>query len=328
MCGIGTYKSEKPLSREDIARIVDYSKKTDVRGGDAFGVYNTVRIYKAPVTAHGFWRMVEEFNLWGRVFPKGIRQVIWHNRAATSGSPLNNCNNHPLESRNFILVHNGAVANAAEYRSEYPKYTEVDSYSILVCLERAYERTGDVEKAFESLSDLVGTVRVIVYDKNTRETYAYTNSGEVLYREAGEYIVVMSEPLVRARLYVEASRWQHGRRVDAELEGFSELRDNVVYKITPDLELEEVAEVEVEEHAVYYPRRGYYVEVEDYYEEEMAVEDLELLGFRVRKLTDNVYYLEHVPDEYLDRVKVRVLSRRELIELAEELFMGWRAWWM
>ena len=58
---------------------------------------------------------------------------IGHTRLATHGDPINNENNHPIESKNWWLVHNGQVR--LKDIEEYQYRTETDSENILAYIE-------------------------------------------------------------------------------------------------------------------------------------------------------------------------------------------------
>ncbi|MFA6023519.1 MAG: class II glutamine amidotransferase [Candidatus Pacearchaeota archaeon] len=102
--------------------------------------------------------------------------VVGHNRLATNGNANKNENNHPFESKNFILVHNGIISNYAELTLNENLYFkgETDSLVILHLIEKYYQKTNDISKAIKKTTKkLIGSYSVFVLDKNTNTLYYF-----------------------------------------------------------------------------------------------------------------------------------------------------------
>ena len=169
MCGIlgicldKRNRSDASISdiKSDFANLLVASQ---VRGTDASGVYivnrNTDIVYlKAPVAAEdmvfgranasAFWELLD-----AHVGADTVA-IIGHTRAATTGSPECNDNNHPVVDTPIIGVHNGVIRNHLALNERYPKIAEVDSAAIFSMLKaKAGSKplaTGTIAKAFPEL---------------------------------------------------------------------------------------------------------------------------------------------------------------------------------
>lgn len=183
MCGIlGMCLDNRTRTEDDLVNIkADFANlllESQVRGIDATGVYivnrdSGISYLKAPVAAEemvwaaddaqGFWKALD-----AKVGPDTVA-IIGHTRAATTGSPECNDNNHPIVDAPIIGVHNGVIRNHRELDRRYPKAAEVDSAAIMSMLKaKAGDKpltTGVIAKAYP---ELVGPAAIAVAD--TRQT--------------------------------------------------------------------------------------------------------------------------------------------------------------
>ena len=94
--------------------------------------------------------------------------LIGHNRLATTGSEKENKNNHPFETSNLMLVHNGVISNhdslKGNFALDYPE--ETDSAIIIHLMEAYLEQDYSIEDAIkETAESLQGSYSVMVYHK-------------------------------------------------------------------------------------------------------------------------------------------------------------------
>ena len=183
MCGIlGICLDNRTRTEDDLVNIkADFANillESQVRGTDATGVYivnrdSGISYIKAPVAAEDMvWAADDEQGFWkaldARVGPDTVA-IIGHTRAATTGSPECNDNNHPIIDEPIIGVHNGVIRNHRELDRRYPKAAEVDSAAIMSMLKvKAGKKpltTGVIAKAYP---ELVGPAAIAVAD--TRQT--------------------------------------------------------------------------------------------------------------------------------------------------------------
>lgn len=157
--------------------------ETEERGSDATGFwFPNTGIVKAPKKASVFLKEESE------TFKRGVensRVFLGHTRYATHGIPKNNFNNHPLESENWIMVHNGVVSSMKDIK-EYRYASDTDTENILAYIEHfgleeglSYCHTGAailfVNKAEEDTLYLWKTYSnpiVLVYDTENEALYA------------------------------------------------------------------------------------------------------------------------------------------------------------
>lgn len=85
--------------------------------------------------------------------------VIAHTRAWTQGHPNNNNNNHPVASKQYVMVHNGTCSLMDRIKG-YPYKGTVDSEVLLSYVER-----DGIEKG---LAELRGTASVAIFDSKDK----------------------------------------------------------------------------------------------------------------------------------------------------------------
>ena len=179
MCGIlGICLDKRDRSEADFINIkADFSnllQASMVRGIDATGFYIVNRdadvVYlKAPITAeemvwenggdNAFWDTLDAF-----VGPDTVA-IIGHTRAATTGSPECNENNHPVVDAPIIGVHNGVIRNHLALAKKYPKAAEVDSAVIFSMLKtKAGDKPLTVKTITNSYGELEGPAAIAVAD--------------------------------------------------------------------------------------------------------------------------------------------------------------------
>ena len=142
------------------------------RGTDAAGVYivnrdSEIHYIKAPVTAeclasddmYGYWEFCRT-----HLGPDTVG-IIGHTRAATTGDPKDNDNNHPVVDAPIIGVHNGVITNHKALDKKYPKVAEVDSAAIMSLLKH-YSANRPITKKIiaKSVHELDGPFAIAVAD--------------------------------------------------------------------------------------------------------------------------------------------------------------------
>lgn len=109
---------------------------SEIRGDDATGIFytkgDTYSIEKQPISSPEFIT---------NILPKHINNLehthiaLGHTRSPTQGDPKDNHNNHPLESENWIIIHNGGVTKMPRL-VDYKYKGEVDSEILLSYIEK------------------------------------------------------------------------------------------------------------------------------------------------------------------------------------------------
>jgi hypothetical protein len=108
---------------------------SDIRGKDASGILvvrsnGTYEMQKAPLEAEKFVPILQKMK---KIISEAVL-VVGHTRAATVGKPDNNANNHPIESDDWIMVHNGSCTMMNKVK-DYNYRGEVDSEVLLSHLQ-------------------------------------------------------------------------------------------------------------------------------------------------------------------------------------------------
>jgi hypothetical protein len=130
MCGLVGAIGQKI----DFEIIRDLFLATEPRGKEATGFWTPhTGIIKAPLGAEEFLKDKEHVEK----LTKGIEEaniLLGHCRYATHGKPEFNYNNHPHESENWLIVHNGVVT--IKDFDDYEYTSDTDTENILAYIER------------------------------------------------------------------------------------------------------------------------------------------------------------------------------------------------
>jgi glucosamine 6-phosphate synthetase-like amidotransferase/phosphosugar isomerase protein len=97
--------------------------------------------------------------------PSEATTFIAHTRWATQGSPKNNENNHPIDARGIIGVHNGCIYNDDALFDRLGKSTriaQVDTEAIFAWIARSGKKITD------ALTDLRGSAAIAWYEQDSR----------------------------------------------------------------------------------------------------------------------------------------------------------------
>ena len=179
MCGIASFSLSPNLTvhSRDLSRALLLA--IEHRGKDSTGhAWTTeddlfVKWHKAPVEA-------SKFELHSEMIAPTA--AIFHTRMATTGSPTNNNNNHPINTHHVIGVHNGMLwgETADARRLELPNEYEVDSEILFRVLDKWSVDT-DFDKAATAMGSLTGDAAITWLDtRNQRTLYAAALSGRPL----------------------------------------------------------------------------------------------------------------------------------------------------
>jgi len=185
MCGIGFYLNYHGTRNMPLTDIAKTFKSLETRGNDASGFYferqeetnkqiiEVKRVFKAPCMATTLWNYVHDPKFDSDRSKKDSKEIqkyrltgkekliILHTRAKTVGTEWSLYNNHPIHSKNFILVHNGNVYN--DRLKSYKYQGEVDSEEIL-----AYMESYGIEKGLEKTQ---GSLAIIF--KRFKDNFLY-----------------------------------------------------------------------------------------------------------------------------------------------------------
>lgn len=137
MCGIaGIHRlSDRPNAKIDALAghllLGIEPRGKDATGYVALGDDGTITMQKASCDAF-------HFNKHRRVIPAEVRTILLHTRLATQGDPAFPENNHPVQSGDIYVVHNGHIWNDGSLfdKIDMPRHGKVDS-EVIPALIRA-----------------------------------------------------------------------------------------------------------------------------------------------------------------------------------------------
>jgi hypothetical protein len=165
MCGILGYIAHG-RNRPDVKRFKKSLEACSNRGHDATGIYSPeIGITKLDIEAKKF---IEQFdNEITRTLQSQV--VLAHCRATTRGPETENKNNHPHESENFILIHNGTIGRSEKIK-DFPYRSDCDSEIILSYVEKY-----GVEEGITKMNEY-DSMSIALYDKRTQEVFLFRNT--------------------------------------------------------------------------------------------------------------------------------------------------------
>lgn len=155
MCGIVGYVGSRTASGLPLEVVIEGLRRLEYRGYDSAGV--------AVVTADGeldtrkkagkLANLVEELD--SRPLPAATA-AIGHTRWATHGGPTD-VNAHPHVAGRLAVIHNGIVENFATLKAELVEQgvqfaSETDTEVVAHLLAAAFDRTGDLTTAMQSVA--------------------------------------------------------------------------------------------------------------------------------------------------------------------------------
>ena len=175
MCGIGgvwCFGSE--LDEKDAEKLKKLAVSLESRGNEAYGFYNGEKVIKFPSRASQVIEMIERLVPWDTLVVRK-KMFLMHTRLATTGSPLDNVNNHPFETKHFVMAHNGQLWDYEYYYvvkngiwlKEFDE-PETDSYRIISKTEEEFEKCKDAIEAFKKAMEELyyqGSYAIWIYSK-------------------------------------------------------------------------------------------------------------------------------------------------------------------
>jgi len=196
LCGIGgIVKADKRKNFDDETqlRAMTLLMELQTRGTHAWGVYLektgknkglycgktdgtiTGEVFKRPESVTKFCTEDD-----GIIYLDSVHTFLVHTRQQTDGDPAYNENNHPFNTKDFILAHNGVVNLDKEQESKFKlrEDIECDSYLIVALIQHFYDKNKgkSVVKAIEEMSKYItGTYACWLYDKRHKDVYLFRN---------------------------------------------------------------------------------------------------------------------------------------------------------
>ena len=217
MCGIAGFYFKGEFTNEEKEQWIRHGFNSIVsRGRHATGFMNLSLDGKYHIFKVGkSWEEAKKLDIFKQELWRDV--ILLHTRAATHGSPKDNNNNHPHESEDWIIVHNGVISSRP--LAEYNYKGECDSEVLLSYIQMHGLQQG--------LAQAKGSMAIAAYHK-TEPGVLY------LYRESNPIIV--QEKQVGKNKYIVAFSslglsWMDIRGKYFHLESGSSLDSNSIYKL-------------------------------------------------------------------------------------------------
>jgi len=325
MCGIcgvvHLRRNEFPKCMQE--RAIKLLKEIESRGKSAFGiyVYNPkfnlyVREERSDIIGHLFKikGSVSSFfkDKEGKIDLKDSSIFLAHTRAPTNGSPDDNENNHPFNTKDFILAHNGVIGNHEELKKKYGlEYdSECDSAIIIHLIQHFYDLTHDVvESIRRTAEELSGSYACWLFHKETSDVYLFRHSNPIYYFVDK-----------RNKCIVFASEFRHIDSIYDKKLTYSDvpsLPEDKIFVVNDD-GLECVGEFKSDTSTTIKCSYGDKVSVEHYsvdsYESIPVVEEEFISDVKELRLLFNDFLLDH-PEAYIsmtlwdDALEIRISSK-------------------
>jgi glucosamine 6-phosphate synthetase-like amidotransferase/phosphosugar isomerase protein len=185
MCGIAgivRFNNRYKVTEKQIKKTL---VSLQTRGRDATGIAwlhgSEYSVLKTPAPATDFVEL-KEFK---RLLPEMMdsRILLFHTRAATHGSPLNNLNNHPLWNSDGMIIHNGVVFPP----KDLPSRGETDSEQIMLYVQKY---------GWKGLEQLRGWLSIAYIDFQLSNLYLYSEGAPLCMERNSNFCSFASTPQV------------------------------------------------------------------------------------------------------------------------------------
>jgi glucosamine--fructose-6-phosphate aminotransferase (isomerizing) len=208
MCGITGYVGPRP----GVRTVIDMLRRLEYRGYDSAGV--AVVGSEEPAEGLGKAGAIEIVKAAGKlsVLESQLQDhwerkgtAIAHTRWATHGGPTTpNAHPHFSGDGRIALIHNGIIENYQELRAEllaegFVFQSETDTEVMVHLVDRAFRRTGDMERAVrDALHEVTGAYSIAVVSAHDPDTLyaAKTASPLILGLGDGENFLASDIPAV------------------------------------------------------------------------------------------------------------------------------------
>ena len=212
MCGIGgvvLLNKKKGMDEELQVNVMSLLCELQDRGTSAWGIY-----LKKVKNNHNLYCGKKDDSLKGELFKTkesvteffghkgsklyldGTNLILMHTRASTQGAAEYNENNHPFNTENFILAHNGGVVNDStvmtKFKIKNDKNIQCDSYAIVSLIQHFFNSGKSVVESIKlTCKEITGGMACWLYHKDTGNLYLWRNSNPIEYafdEESGTFV--------------------------------------------------------------------------------------------------------------------------------------------
>ena len=198
MCGIGgiiAIDKSKQFSSSVQKKMIQLMEALESRGTDAFGIFlkhvdekNHLNCWKYDKSIDGELFKIDGsvsdfFNKkGGKIDTSNLIISLIHTRAANTSESTEIKNNHPFNTKDFILAHNGTITNHIYLKSTY-KFdydTETDSAIIVALIQKYFDEGNSIQESIIKTSEkLDGNYACWLYHKGTDDVYLFKKGNPI-----------------------------------------------------------------------------------------------------------------------------------------------------
>jgi glucosamine 6-phosphate synthetase-like amidotransferase/phosphosugar isomerase protein len=169
MCRIGAiiHFGKERVTADEVA---SYLKNMEYFGKDATGIVfvESDKVWYSKSAGSATQLIDNKFLEFAKQHLANSKAIILHTRQATSGSPENNDNNHPIIGEKYTMVHNGVVT----LDEKFPSIGQTDTEQMLRCVEKYGIKQG--------LEKVKGSASIIFLNRENYNLYFFTNTNTLV----------------------------------------------------------------------------------------------------------------------------------------------------
>lgn len=190
MCGIIGLISFDKITKSNAIAFENMFLKCEDRGRDAWGYFSYPKcfLHKQKGAISDYLKKKHLRNVLNQ------KIVLGHTRTTTTGTEQKHQNNHPFETRDFVMAHNGMIHNHGNF--DFKTDIETDSVVIIKNIQDEFEKTKNVVKAIkETTKKLYGSYACWLLFKKTGTIYFFRHNNpiEIAYNKKDNFVVFASE---------------------------------------------------------------------------------------------------------------------------------------
>ncbi len=236
MCGICGLISQDGLNVEASKLFEKVMNNIESRGRDAFGYFSYPKngIYKVDSSVSDF---LTKKKIWTDI--KRERVVLGHTRATTKGTEKTNHNNHPFETKDFVLAHNGVIWNEENLRKSQKIENEIetDSYIIIALIQKFYLETKNVVEAIKKTTALIrGSYACWLFHRKSGEVFLFRKTNPIMLTYIRDWgSIVFASDMDFYKKEVTSCKFEQELNFFTTLFNTRKLKENIIYRIKEDL---------------------------------------------------------------------------------------------
>ena len=209
------------------------------RGIDATGIAFSyldghIEVYKKDIPAWKFVSTDEYYDTIKKHLTDDVWAVLLHTRAATTGNPRNNVNNHPMFSGVSAAIHNGMIANDGYLFDTLKLERKAETDSDIV--RAIVDKHGINEKCVVELNRMAGSAAIAVVSSKFPRKMILARSGSPLTTasNADHFLFSSERNTLDRALKPWTKRWNMSFQMKRADAAFAPFPDNTAWILGPE----------------------------------------------------------------------------------------------